>query len=194
MDDRSLQLDQAALATLAHPLRARLLASLRLEGPGTATDLAARIGTNTGATSYHLRKLAEVELVVDTGEGRGRRRMWRATTRYTSYAPSDFAGDPASQADLAWLERHHLEHFLGQTQAWLEAKPGWPVAWQDAAGQSDDVVTVTPMQMSALREELWEVIQRHRDRGAGDPAARRVAVHVFATVLDADHAPRAVDR
>lgn len=193
MDDRSLHLDKAALATLAHPLRARLLTSLRLDGPGTATDLAARTGTNTGATSYHLRKLAEVGLVIDTGEGTGRRRVWKAATRYTSYEPSDFAGDPDSRADLAWLERHHLEHFLGVTQSWLDAKPGWPVDWQDAAGLSDDVVTVTPAQLAAMSEELWQVIQRHRDAGVDDPTARRVAVHVFTSVMDADEAPQESD-
>ena len=49
---------------LAHPLRSRLLDELRLSGPATATTLAAVLHTNSGATSYHLRKLAEVALVV----------------------------------------------------------------------------------------------------------------------------------
>src|SRR6185312_12549389 len=73
-------LDRAALAMLAHPLRARLLAELRISGPATATTLAAALQTNSGATSYHLRKLAEVALVVDSGEGGGRRRLWKAST------------------------------------------------------------------------------------------------------------------
>ena len=57
---------------LAHPLRSRLLAELRVRGPATATTLAAVLQTNSGATSYHLRKLAEVALVVDSGKGSGR--------------------------------------------------------------------------------------------------------------------------
>ncbi|MHB8275174.1 MAG: winged helix-turn-helix domain-containing protein, partial [Dermatophilaceae bacterium] len=72
----TIHLDRAALAVLAHPLRSRLLAELRVSGPATATTLAAVLQTNSGATSYHLRKLAQVALVVDSGEGRGRRRLW----------------------------------------------------------------------------------------------------------------------
>ena len=49
-----------SLRVLAHPLRSRLLAQLRMGGPATATDLAAKLDTNSGATSYHLRKLESV--------------------------------------------------------------------------------------------------------------------------------------
>ncbi len=59
----TLHLDATAIKVLAHPLRSRLLSLLRSAGPATATSLANRIGTNTGATSYHLRKLAGVGLV-----------------------------------------------------------------------------------------------------------------------------------
>ena len=73
-------LDRAALRMLAHPLRSRLLAELRQHGAATATSLAARLQTNSGATSYHLRKLAEVGVVEDRGEGTGRSRIWTAST------------------------------------------------------------------------------------------------------------------
>ena len=77
----TVHLDRAALAMLAHPLRSRLLDELRISGPATATTLAAVLHTNSGATSYHLRKLAEVALVVDSGQGTGRRRLWSARDR-----------------------------------------------------------------------------------------------------------------
>src|SRR4051812_17674544 len=67
-DLTGLRLDAAALKVLAHPLRSRLLSALRIDGPATATDLAARLSTNSGATSYHLRKLESVGLVSDSGE------------------------------------------------------------------------------------------------------------------------------
>src|SRR5690606_41867226 len=56
-----------ALRVLAHPLRARLLSALRRDGPATATELASALHTNTGATSYHLRKLADLRLVTEIG-------------------------------------------------------------------------------------------------------------------------------
>src|SRR6478736_4108151 len=41
-----------ALKALAHPLRVRILASLRRIGPATATGLADRLGESSGLTSY----------------------------------------------------------------------------------------------------------------------------------------------
>ena len=80
------------MKVLAHPLRTRLLGALRLEGPATATGLARLLGTNTGATSYHLRRLADVGLVEETGTGTGRQRVWRAAHDRHSWTTSA-AGD-----------------------------------------------------------------------------------------------------
>ena len=104
LDATDLALDAAALRVLAHPLRSRLLSELRLSGPATATDLAHRLGTNTGATSYHLRRLGDVGLVEDTGAGVGKRREWAATTRSHSYTHAAAAGDPeAMEVDEDFL-------------------------------------------------------------------------------------------
>jgi DNA-binding transcriptional ArsR family regulator len=43
--------DVSSLKALAHPLRVRLLASLREAGPATATELAKRLATESGSTS-----------------------------------------------------------------------------------------------------------------------------------------------
>src|SRR5687768_18374956 len=103
MDSITIRLDADALVTLAHPLRSRLLSRLRLHGPATATELAQGLATNTGATSYHLRKLESVGLVEDTGEGAGKRRLWAPTTRSHSFVPSDFAADDDASAAVNWL-------------------------------------------------------------------------------------------
>jgi DNA-binding transcriptional ArsR family regulator len=82
-----LRLDPGALKILAHPLRSRLLTALRLHGPATATELATTLATNTGATSYHLRKLASVGLVEETdGERKSPARAFRS--RSWCYATS----------------------------------------------------------------------------------------------------------
>ena len=99
-DLTGIRLDAGSLRVLAHPLRSRLLSRLRIGGPATATDLATALGTNSGATSYHLRKLEAVGLVTDTGEGEGKRRLWRAATDFHSYYPSDFVGDEDSETAL----------------------------------------------------------------------------------------------
>ena len=188
-DLTGIRLDATSLRVLAHPLRSRLLSQLRIGGPATATDLAAELGTNSGATSYHLRKLESVGLVADTGDGEGKRRLWRAATDFHSYYPSDFEGDEDSETALNWLARDYVRHFSEQAERWVDASPGWPGPWQDACGSSDEMVLVTAEQLSAMRAEIGEVVQRYRRVGQGNPEAKRIAVYLFAYALDLDKAP-----
>jgi predicted ArsR family transcriptional regulator len=182
-----IRLDPTALRTLAHPLRSRLLSQLRMHGPATATELAERLATNTGATSYHLRRLEEVGLVTDTGTGAGRRRVWRASTRSHEWDPSDFAGDPEAEASLAWLTRHYQSALAERVDRWAERSPEWPAEWRDVLGFGDDGVTVTVEQAAALRDELQAVVARYREAGAGDPEAIRV--NVWHHLLPQDERP-----
>lgn len=179
-----LRLDATALRVLAHPLRSRLLSQLRLHGPATATELADRLATNTGATSYHLRKLESVGLVVDTGSGEGKRRVWEASTRGHEWMPSDFIGDEESEASLAWLTRHYTEELNERVDRWFQTERAWPARWRDVLGSGDDGLTVTPDQAEALREELEAVLRRYRDAGAGDPDAIRVRIWTYLLPMD----------
>ena len=75
----SISPDIAGLRALSHPVRLRMLGLLRTEGPATATSLAQRLDLNTGATSYHLRQLAQHGFIEEDPErGTGRDRWWRA--------------------------------------------------------------------------------------------------------------------
>ena len=74
----------AGLRTLSHPTRLRMLMLLRLDGPATATQLAQQLRLNTGATSYHLRQLADQGFIVEDAErGDGRDRWWKAAHEST---------------------------------------------------------------------------------------------------------------
>lgn len=185
----NIRLDTAALRVLAHPLRSRLLSALRLHGPATATDLATRLSTNSGATSYHLRRLEEVGLVTDTGEGEGKRRLWRAASDYHSWRSSDFEGDEDAETSLGWLTRDYVRHAAEHAQQWLDVEASWPVAWRDALGNSDDLVLATPEQVTAMHDEIGEVVKRYRRAGEGDPLARRIAVWTLLHPVDLDQAP-----
>lgn len=191
--DRDIRLDERQIRVLAHPLRARIPGVLRTGGPATATDLARRLGTNSGATSYHLRQLAEVGLVVDTGEGVGRRREWRATSDFHSWVPSDFDDRPDAAAAVGWLHRAYLRDFVERAERWEDAAPGWPSIWRDTLGLSDTFVEVTPEQARALTTELSAVLQRYRAVGAGDPGALRLHVTTHAAPLDLTPVPPTAD-
>ena len=185
-----MRLDATALKTLAHPLRSRLLSALRVGGAATATDLARRLGTNSGATSYHLRRLESVGLVTDTGDGEGKRRLWRASTDSHQYDPSDFAGDEDAETALSWLQRDYSRHLGEQFERWLDVEHTWPPEWQDAVGMGDSFVIATAEQVSVMTEEVWAVFEKYRRIGQGNPNARRVAVYLVDYPLDLDRAPR----
>jgi DNA-binding transcriptional ArsR family regulator len=170
------RLSVEAIRVLAHPLRSRLLGQLRREGPATATALARTIGTNTGATSYHLRKLASVGLVVETGEGHGRERWWRADHEMHSWFPSDVAGDPEGEEAAAWLEGHALRLFSEYASRWQAEESSWSPQWRDAASASDYLLRLSPEQLMALNQELSAVLDRYRHLDP-EPGAQRV--HYF---------------
>jgi len=178
----SLLLDSRALQLLAHPLRSRLLTALRVDGPATATALAATLGTNTGATSYHLRKLASVGLVEETGEGRGKERPWQAATEMHAWTERDVASDPNGRAASDWLRRHYLRGFIDRYETWLDGQADWPLDWQDAAGASDWAIHVTPARLAAFNDELSALVERYRP-AAGKPDEETVEVHLHAFPL-----------
>ena len=175
-----LHLDAHAVKVLAHPLRSRLLSALRSSGPATATALAQQLGTNTGATSYHLRKLATVGLVEETGEGHGRERPWRAATEMHGFTQRDVAYDPDGRAAADWLRRYYLRSFIDRFEHWLDVHETWPMAWQEVADASDYALRLTPARLAELETAVSELLARYRDPDPDDPEARRVEVHIHA--------------
>ena len=194
MDQRStsIRLDPKALRVLAHPLRSRLLTALRIHGPATATALARELDTNTGATSYHLRKLASVGLVEETDDGRGRERWWRASTASHEWRERDVLGDPDAEAASDWLRRHYFHAFAERYERWLDAVAGETVEWRDAAESGDAEIRVSPERLREFETELLMLIDRYRRPSPVDPDARRVAVyfHTF-PVAPADEESKA---
>lgn len=165
-------LNSTSIRVLAHPLRSRLLGRLRLDGPATATQLAARLGTNSGTTSYHLRKLAEVGLVeecADTGDARDR--WWRAAHDMTSWSSADFRDDPDDRAAADWLVGYQLRTTTERTQAWLDAQNEWPTEWLEVADLSDYRLHLTAAQTKELGRELHEVVLRYHQAGEAAQAA-----------------------
>jgi DNA-binding transcriptional ArsR family regulator len=183
-----LHLDKEALKVLAHPLRSRLLVELRLHGPATATDLAQRLETNTGATSYHLRRLASVGLVTETEDGRGRQRPWRAATDMHSWDEHDASGDPDAEAATDWLRRSYLRFFVQRYEQWLDVQSSWPIDWQDAAGATDFALRLTAERLAAFQADVLAVAQRYRELPPVAPGSdeQTVQVHLYSFPLEAE--------
>jgi hypothetical protein len=139
------------------------------------------LATNTGATSYHLRQLAAVDLIEeDASLGRGRERYWRAAHDVTNWIETSFEDDPDDRAAAEWLTGHHLRLVNRWREDWLESRMEWPTEWRSAATSSDMRLRLTPDQTRELVAELQAVVERyekvHRVR---EPDVGSDAVDVF---------------
>lgn len=100
----------ALYRTLAHPLRGQILQYLGRHGEANSTALARHLGESTGTTSYHLRKLAELNLIEEIPErSRGRERWWRPLP-FSHTMPDPATMEPAEHAAAEHLARLRIGH------------------------------------------------------------------------------------
>ncbi|WP_432861331.1 ArsR/SmtB family transcription factor [Microbispora rosea] len=186
-------LDAKGLRALAHPVRVQVVGLLRKHGPSTATRLAELLNINSGAASYHLRRLAAAGFVQeDTTRGNARERWWRAAHQSTFLDDLDLA-EQEPEATVAYLQSVAATYTM-RTQRAINELQTMPREWRAACDMSDWALRLTPQEAVALREELWAVIARHRrdvPEAAGAPEdAERVSVIVqILPELDAPAAP-----
>ena len=178
--ERDLVLDATTMKALAHPLRVRLVGLLRLHGPATATQLAQRAGVNSGATSYHLRQLADAGLVVeDPSRGTARDRWWAAAHRSTYFEGENL---PAEEG-IAYLSAV-AEVYAAAMHRAIDEMPSLPKAWAAVGTLSDYGLRLTAAETRSLLEEICEVIGRYRPADAQEAprGTRRVSVQLQAFV------------
>ncbi|WP_097327966.1 winged helix-turn-helix domain-containing protein [Paractinoplanes atraurantiacus] len=164
--------DSVLMRVMAHPLRMRIVGSLRVDGPATSAILARRLGTDSGQTSHHLRLLARHGFVEDAPElGRGahgRERWWKAVHESTLLGggsrEDEVAVERASREVWgAWIETFHAQVAQGR----------WSPAWQEASGGSDQVIRTTPEGLERLQERIWQAVEEAR---TNEPGAEQVLV------------------
>lgn len=145
--------DPTALKALAHPVRLRMLGLLRLDGPATASGLAARLGLNSGATSYHLRQLALHGFIEeDSTRGNQRDRWWRSRHEMTTFLTDAVEGD-ALEAGLAFQQAAISWH-MRQMQAAHNAYPDLSPEWRKAFTVSDYTIALTAEGATELVDKI----------------------------------------
>ena len=166
-EPRELRLTEVrTLRAMAHPLRMRILGSLRIDGPATSAMLARRLNTDSGQTSHHLRQLARFGFVVeapDLGKGsRGRERWWRPGHDTTSWDDLAALGPEGAEAVHAFENVAHRVWAQTLSQYRAEAsRQEWSPAWVEAAASGDFAIRTTPAGLEALLAALRTVIARH---------------------------------
>ncbi|HZE39186.1 MAG TPA: helix-turn-helix domain-containing protein [Stackebrandtia sp.] len=160
-DPKLVRLDARNLRGVAHPIRVRMLGLLRAEGPATATGLAQRLGLNSGATSYHLRQLAEHGFIVEDPErGNARERWWRAAHWTTMMDSQSTVGD---DQDLGGTYlRSVAQVYADKLLSAADERDTLPEEWQDASTMSDYLLRLTPAELKKLETEVAELLRRYR--------------------------------
>jgi DNA-binding transcriptional ArsR family regulator len=170
------------LKALSHPVRLRILGLLRTEGPATATGLAARLGLNSGATSYHLRQLATHGFVEDDAErGNGRDRWWRAAHQATLTDPADLADASPEERETydAYSQSVAVVH-TDLLQRAVEEQALVPQEWREATALSDWGLRLTPQRARQLIEAIEQLVEGWSEDPSGDETADFVVVlHSF---------------
>jgi DNA-binding transcriptional ArsR family regulator len=170
MERTSHVLDARSLKALAHPIRVGLLGLLRQDGPSTATALGARLGESSGTTSYHLRQLAEVDLVVeDEARGNARERWWRAAQDSTELRAEDWIDDPDVKPAVDAYMSAVLTAYASRAQTYLDEADTWPKRWARVAEMSDYSLSLTAAELARLNEAVHELVRSYdREPRKGD--------------------------
>jgi DNA-binding transcriptional ArsR family regulator len=175
----------AGLRALSHPTRLKMLKLLRLEGPATATQLAQQLKLNTGATSYHLRQLAEHGFIEEDPErGDARDRWWKAAHQSTRAdldsrsTPEDIESSEAYLHTVALMYTETLMQHAGE-------RFSLPRAWREASTTSDWHLRLTPARAEQMVDALAELIERWGDEedAEGTPDAGVFVINLNAFPL-----------
>ncbi|MEW9548477.1 helix-turn-helix domain-containing protein [Nonomuraea sp. NPDC050783] len=178
-------LDANALKSFAHPLRLRIYELLDERGPSTATGLAALLGQNSGATSYHLRELSRHGMIETVpGMGRGKEKYWRVVPGGFTYGDTSQDGETASALELLLDD---LVRQRGEELArWREGTSRAPAEWVAASGFGRRSLRLTAEETAGLRDEVLEVLERYRTESdrreresaeGRDPSTGHVVIH-----------------
>jgi DNA-binding transcriptional ArsR family regulator len=165
--------DPRTLRALAHPLRLKLLGLLRTGGPATVSSLAGVAEQAVPLVSYHLRQLAEHGFIEEAPELAKDRRetWWKSSHEVTSWSMTDFLDTPEHVDALGVFQREILRAHAGRIEAFFDEAQAWDKEWLDATEMSDLRLNLRPAELKLLIAELWEVINRWREReptpGAG---------------------------
>ncbi|GLW32792.1 ArsR/SmtB family transcription factor [Actinoplanes regularis] len=153
--------DEAALKAIAHPLRRRLLDSLRIDGPSTPSVLARATAQAVANVSHHLRVLAEAGLIEQAPElARNRKEhWWRMTDPRISWNPADFSPEAADAAEAIGLQRQ-----LDLIHTWLGSPAARTEPWGTSAFTTDSWLRLSPAELAELGDEMNALIRRYRDR------------------------------
>ena len=180
---KAIELTPASLKALAHPLRIGVLGILRADGAATSSELARNLGTNSGATSYHLRQLERHGFVVEVPDmGTTRQRFWRAAHDYSILERSRMKEDADAVALIDEVMRLGSRLREAEVVEWIGSQDHWGTEWTDASASDDYLLQLSRDELAELVDGIRSLIVGMATRERSDvPAdAEPVRVHLLA--------------
>lgn len=185
-------LDAGALKALSHPMRVEIYDIIGQYGPQTASSLAARLGESSGITSYHLRALAQHDLIREvTGRGTARERWWGRPVGRISLGGPGAHDTPAARTASRIVTSELYERRNAQLREFLAREEEEPAGWENTAMLATATARLTADQLRLLGEQIsalvTEAVETHRDQDG--PDVRRIALRVDLFPLPDQHLP-----
>jgi DNA-binding transcriptional ArsR family regulator len=174
--------DSKVLAAVSHPLRRRLMELLHLDGPATASILAAKTGQAVGNISHHMKVLAAAKLVEVAPElARDQReRWWKRSVKTIRWASADFPDDPVAEA----AEVLTLDHQTAVAREWLATRDTYPPEWRGVAFSTDTWMRLSAAELDELNERVLLLLAEFENRTEpGDGVERRPVFFAARTSL-----------
>jgi DNA-binding transcriptional ArsR family regulator len=172
--------DARMMRALAHPARIAIWQFLGLDGPATATECAAVALLSPSACSYHLRTLAKYGIVEEdpTASTDGRERPWRV--KITAIHVDEVDTSPAVREAGRLLAASAAASAEEVRESYRDRESLYPEDWRRALGTTYDVLHVTPDELVALRQRMFDLLSEYRrlDRDERPDGAGRVQVIV----------------
>jgi DNA-binding transcriptional ArsR family regulator len=178
--------DAQLLRAMAHPLRLRLIGTLRKDGPATASGLGRRLGESSGSTSYHLRMLAKYGFIEDDpARNKGRQRWWRAVDEGMEWTLD--TDDPGLVEANRSLGGELIAEYSRWLRRWYAETPDWDRSWRAASNSTDQWFELTPDELRRLGDDVMAVLERYADRRVPADGTERsiVLFHAFPERRDA---------
>lgn len=167
---------KAFAKALGNPVRRDILAYLGKHGEANSTSVAKALGESTGTTSYHLRRLADLNLIAEIEErSTGRERWWKAVSK-DIYTPPGLALEPDEREAALQLGALKMSHDLGlvtRAYAGYDSAEGWNQIYR--AG-----LHLTKEQIASFVEEYQNLVWKYvTEPGKHPEGARAVAVRLI---------------
>lgn len=154
---------------MAHPLRLRILETLTLYGPATATEIAERVGESPANCSWHLRQLARYGFIEEAGGGTGRQRPWQIVLEAHRFGNGEEEPELAQAGDAVTDVLLDME--VQALREWLRRRRAESPQWRDAGFLNQAIGWCTAEELTEIQAEIAGILSRYAQR-ITDPASR----------------------